>query len=373
MNGTISSPQTRSTTNKAAAIKEEEEEEDSFNNDETSADQELMDAVISSLQVAEKRPAVAEQFSNDKNDSRNMDKVPAYAKIAGRDWTYFVQEPQVNIGRPPDDRPPGAAQSSPAADTQDLFPVNIDLGPSKFISRHHAEISYRSDERDVSRWQITVNGRNGVRLNNTLIKRGGSRPMKCGDILEIANTQMMFVTPNETPAIHPSFIEQATKAAAGDEVEPASQHAHPEARARPIPPSGTTWAISSNQPIAPAPPSFRRVMTPPPRKNAEQAVRQSPLYNRGVMMESTEDIDYSSDAAKDLKPPFSYATMIAQAIFSNEEEKLTLSNIYNYIMKRYAFYRNSQSGWQVSGILLTNGLNSADILQNRTRSDIIFP
>ena len=64
-------------------------------------------------------------------------------------------------------------------------------------------------------------------------------------------------------------------------------------------------------------------------------------------MESTQDIDYSKDAAKDLKPPFSYATMIAQAIFSSEEEKLTLSNIYAWISERYAFYRHSNSGWQV--------------------------
>lgn len=65
-------------------------------------------------------------------------------------------------------------------------------------------------------------------------------------------------------------------------------------------------------------------------------------------MESTEDIDYSKDAAKDLKPPYSYATLIAQAIFSSEEEKLTLNSIYNWIMDKYSFYRHSQSGWQNS-------------------------
>lgn len=65
-------------------------------------------------------------------------------------------------------------------------------------------------------------------------------------------------------------------------------------------------------------------------------------------MESTEEIDYSKDAAKDLKPPYSYATLIAQAIFSSEEEKLTLNSIYTWIMERYAFYRHSQSGWQNS-------------------------
>lgn len=351
MNG-ASSPTPRNTLPRSALV---EEEDDSFNTEDASGDQELMEAVISSLHVADRPVAVAEQFNNDKNQNRSMDKVPAYAKIAGRDWTYFVQDSRVNIGRPPDDKPnqTGAGQSSPAADTQDLFPVHIDLGPSKFISRHHAEISYRSDEGGSSGWQITVNGRNGVRLNNTLIKRGGTRPMRCGDILEIANTQMMFVTPNESPIIHPTFVEQARKVAAGEETWNDTHHAHPEpseSRKQPLPQSVLHLA-PGNQAIAPAPPSFRREVTPPPRKIGDppsQGAKQSPLYNRGVMMESTEDIDYSSDAAKDLKPPYSYATMIAQAIFSNEEEKLTLSNIYSYIMKRYAFYRNSQTGWQAS-------------------------
>jgi Gpi18-like mannosyltransferase len=71
------------------------------------------------------------------------------------------------------------------------------------------------------------------------------------------------------------------------------------------------------------------------------------MYGRGMMMESTQEIDYGRDSAKDLKPPFSYAIMIAQAIFSSEDEKMTLANIYSFIADKYAFYRHSNSGWQV--------------------------
>ncbi|KAI5289985.1 transcription factor [Ascosphaera aggregata] len=76
--------------------------------------------------------------------------------------------------------------------------------------------------------------------------------------------------------------------------------------------------------------------------------QSSPLYNRGLMMESTEDIDFSLDSSKDIKPPYSYAVLIAQAIFSSPEEKLTLNQIYTWIMHRYAFYRHSVGGWQNS-------------------------
>ena len=66
------------------------------------------------------------------------------------------------------------------------------------------------------------------------------------------------------------------------------------------------------------------------------------------MLETTEDIDYSVDSAKDIKPPHSYAQLIAMAILSDPEEKLTLAKIYDWIKERYAFYRHSGGGWQNS-------------------------
>lgn len=243
--------------------------------------------------------------------------------------------------------------------------VHVDLGPSKFVSRLHAEIFY--DGEDTASWHIRVNGRNGVRLNNAILKRGTDAVLSCGDIIEMANTQMMFVTPGDKANIHPSFVERAHRLANGEEELPvtwdASHHTHPAAATTTTDPTKQPTASSSlnddyvppasnGQPsLAPAPQFLKRQVTPPPRSPdtmGAQTAKQSPLYNRGMMMESTEDIDYSKDAAKDLKPPYSYATLIAQAIFTSEEEKLTLNSIYNWIMERYAFYRHSQSGWQNS-------------------------
>ncbi|KAF5095149.1 hypothetical protein D0Z00_003254 [Geotrichum galactomycetum] len=58
--------------------------------------------------------------------------------------------------------------------------------------------------------------------------------------------------------------------------------------------------------------------------------------------------DLSKDEAKDMKPPFSYATMISQAILSTEDHMISLSGIYSYIADKYSFYRHSKSGWQNS-------------------------
>ncbi|KAA8646303.1 hypothetical protein EYZ11_004418 [Aspergillus tanneri] len=312
-----------------------------------SENQDLVDMVISYLETAREEVRVLRDHSNAKTE--NKQSIRAYAKIAGRNWTYYVKTLHVNIGREPDREQKLDEQSSPVTIAARALPeVNVDLGPSKFVSRLHAEIFYDGEE--TASWHIRVNGRNGVRLNNTILKRGTDTILSCGDIIEIANTQMMFVTPGDKANIHPAFVERAQRLANGEETLAswdASHHAHPPSTL------GATGSVSSTgQPsLAPAPQFLKRQVTPPPRSPdtvGARTAKQSPLYNRGMMMESTEEIDYSKDVAKDLKPPYSYATLIAQAIFSSEEEKLTLNSIYNWIMDKYAFYRHSQSGWQNS-------------------------
>ncbi|RMZ87187.1 hypothetical protein DV736_g5582, partial [Chaetothyriales sp. CBS 134916] len=305
----------------------------------------LVDTVVQYLAVSKDAVAAADQHANDL--STDTSKINAYAKVAGRTWTYYIREQSINLGRPPDDRQTAhaAAASSPLADLKEMMPVHIDLGPSKIVSRHHASIYYDAEVPDTGGWHVRVNGRNGVRVNNILLKRGTRQQITSGTILEIAGTQMMFVTANDPVQIATYFIDQAKTMVAGDDIAPAS-HAHPE------PGQLSSSAYPS---LAPAPPDYKRAITPPPQLDArnqhgvfDSKTVLSPMYGRGMMMESTQEIDYSRDSAKDLKPPFSYATMIAQAIFSSQEEKLTLSNIYSFIADKYAFYRHSNSGWQNS-------------------------
>ncbi|KAJ5103425.1 hypothetical protein N7532_003954 [Penicillium argentinense] len=341
----------RRTPQPRTAVKNEsgDEAEDSPGDHDQSLHQDVTDLVISYLNTPPQEIRVSRDHSNQKTE--NKQSIEAYAKIAGRNWTYYVKTLHVNIGREPDREQKSAEQSSPVTIAARALPdVHVDLGPSKFVSRLHAEIFY--DGEQAPAWHIRVNGRNGVRLNNSMLKRGADAILRCGDIIEVANCQMMFVTPGDDPSIHPSFIERAQRIASGHEPDPASvaweasQHHSASQATEPLRPSS-----SGGPSLVPAPNLRQRQVTPPPRSpgtDGQRTTKQSPLYNRGMMMESTEEIDYSRDAAKDLKPPYSYATLIAQAIFSSEEEKLTLNSIYNWIMDKYAFYRHSQSGWQNS-------------------------
>jgi hypothetical protein len=77
----------------------------------------------------------------------------------------------------------------------------------------------------------------------------------------------------------------------------------------------------------------------------------------------TQQVDLADDSAdddssvaseenlysyRDTKPPYSYASLIAQAINSTNNKKMTLNGIYNYITTHFPYYQLAQNGWQVN-------------------------
>lgn len=56
------------------------------------------------------------------------------------------------------------------------------------------------------------------------------------------------------------------------------------------------------------------------------------------------------------KPPYSYATLIAHAILSSKDGRLTLSDIYKWISEHYPYYVPGQHGWQVTCIIIPHFL-----------------
>jgi forkhead protein FKH len=117
----------------------------------------------------------------------------------------------------------------------------------------------------------------------------------------------------------------------------------------------SVYPQGSSSPSAPSYPQGVRIVQGP----------RNVMSPNGTEYSNQGELDLSLESSKEIKPQFSYALMIAQAILSVPERKMQLSKIYEFIMSRYAFYRHTKSGWQVSFFL-------KESLTNRIPSDIIY-
>lgn len=61
--------------------------------------------------------------------------------------------------------------------------------------------------------------------------------------------------------------------------------------------------------------------------------------------------DHTAEEKEDgkgaVKPPYSYAQLIVQALLAPKDHKQTLSGIYNFISEKYPFYKLEDKGWKV--------------------------
>lgn len=275
--------------------------------------QDMVNAVISALQQPQELTNVAQNFANDKNLATE---VQAYAKIAGADWTFYVKSLLIEIGR----------------NTENATTIDIDLGPAKVVSRQHAQIIYNLDLRC---WQLKVLGRNGARIDGNKVPVGSNQAnsLRSGAILDVGGTQMMFILPDSPPEIHPNMLTKIlTKYKENLKKKPFTKSMTPN--------SNNSSSSSLNNLHHNSIKSFQ-MFDKSALSQATTAVSASSLQNN-------LDQDLLKEESKDIKPPYSYATMITQAILSNEDGVMSLSEIYNWISSHYAYYKYSKTGWQNS-------------------------
>jgi hypothetical protein len=332
--------------------------------------QDQVNAVIATLTMPDEHPvAAAKQWANEKNFQQNTQGVTAYAKVAGTNWTYYVKDLIIRIGRPPDNRPSTAGSPTPPPMQKIDDTVHIDLGPSKLVSRNHAIISY--DTSGEHNWQIHVLGRNGVKVDDETFKKESKTVLRSGSVIEIGGVQMMFVLPNKVPVVAPSILRRTRIHQYIVDEEMPMHHLAPT-KVSPYEPVVPVAQRESVPHLDPAPPvEDARSRSGTQAGSASNAA--APGFHRGLLLESTEDVDYSSDSMKEVKPPYSYALLIAQAILSSEGEQLTLASIYQFIQDKYAFYRHSNTGWQVGYPIYTpppSSLQKLMELQNSIRHNL---
>lgn len=318
--------------------------------------QEIADRVAAILEMPDRFVQVTRDHSNDK-EANNSKGIQAYAKIAGKDWTYYVRTLETQIGRAPEGvYPSGTAEevsreegSLPAVDTE-ASRIQIDLGPDKFISRQHAEIFF--DSMGEGCWYIIVNGRNPIKVEDTTLRRGEKMKLRCGIVIEIGRVQMLFILPGEEMVINKRWLRRASLIPPAAEDQPDEKSPEPviPGRANPAGPGGPSYPT----PIAPAPPDYRRAGTPlSSRGGFHSTTPGGTSYANGTMiLTATDHLDLSLEENAKIKPSYSYAQLISQAILDSEHMCTTLNKIYEHIMKNYAYYRNPDkiSNWQVGYI-----------------------
>ncbi|KAI9267731.1 fork head domain-containing protein [Helicostylum pulchrum] len=218
--------------------------------------------------------------------------VQAYAKLEGDDFCYYIRTLQVSLGR------------------KVTNPENIDipLGNTKSVSRQHARLFYNFS---TQRFELMVFGKNGAFVNEQFIERGVTVPLDNKTKIQIGEMAFVFLLPK----------------------------------------SNTDTVNTNNNASPHHNNNFGYISTPHQlEKNIKNA---SP-----PQLQELEDYDMSDDASesselnlynnKDIKPPYSYASLIAQAINSCKDKRMTLNGIYNYITTNYPYYQMAQNGWQNS-------------------------
>ena len=347
-----------------------------------------IDLVVPHLTISKDPINILNTHHNDKlEENYSGQTVAAFAKICGRKWTYYVKDSEINVGR---EMAQGSRQSvGPGGEhnTSNDSRIHIDLGPSKTISRFHAVIRY---DHLVEKWRVEPTGRNGLRVDGEEVRPGQSKLLRSGSVIWIAGTEMLFQDVNIECDIDQRYKDRVVRHE--EEQDDGAQYevlgaARPynlpyyEPAAPYATHNGAMSGVRQDQPtIAPAPTVPARPVTPEP--SPPQPVmklsgkKRSPTKSRGIngmMMESTEQIDYAHDSSKDIKPACSYAAMITWAILSTEDGSLSLNNIYRLIQDHYAYYRNIKSGWQVRLHIVDLPVQADRNVQSRIRFDIIFP
>ncbi|KAH8658740.1 fork head domain-containing protein [Tricladium varicosporioides] len=316
-------------------------------------DEALIVALVPTLLMPSHFVQASQDHANALYEKHNKEGVQAYAKLSGKDWTFYVKNLRNVIGRPPEGtNPQPGTKDEKALGELEHDQVHIDLGPSKMVSRLHAEIFFDGDS---EAWNILVHGRNGIRINFSPLRKGDQHALVSGQILEIGGVEMMFVLPQEEGSLQVDrrYLERANLIQPKPDDDTENDDTDGGA---PISSTSMTGQAARGQngagplPIAPAPPDYRRPGTPvTARTKAPYSVGKSPGYAGGTMLMNADDVDLSLDSNQHIKPSYSYAQMISQAILDTEDEKLNLSGIYQFIQDKYAYYRHQLGGgWQNS-------------------------
>ncbi|KAG5519065.1 hypothetical protein PMAC_002151 [Pneumocystis sp. 'macacae'] len=286
---------------------------------------------ISAFKIQNERSSdiVTNNQNNTIVQTRPLRSVQAYAKLEFNAFSFYVQTLQVIIGRK-------ASRSDQ---------VDVHIGSTKAISRQHAKLFY---DFTSQHFKIFVMGKNGAFVDEQFVECGKTIPLYDKTKIQIDKVFFTFLLPNATEKEN-TENERNTNT---DQVK-IEEFGFPEDN------SGSSDNVLTKSSCTTCP-------------DIELDQEFTKTHELGISSESVNIMDnkvpkfdnvninshnepvFSHDKScnvltkEHIKPNLSYASLIAQAILSSPNKKMTLSDIYEWISQTYKYYKYAQNGWQNS-------------------------
>ncbi|KRZ17124.1 Forkhead box protein K1 [Trichinella zimbabwensis] len=307
------------------------------------------------------------------------------ARLDYENVSYMIRKRSVVVGRQSQNNPPDIG-------------LQADGISASYVSRVHLQLQFGDD----LCWYLVCFGKNGIFLNSTLIPNHitNSTPIPDECTLRFPSTHIRLHF--RSLIKKPSLVEEAEQSSVKRAVFIAPSL---EDSCASLSSMSTTSAESMNKTYTESKTSSSGLL-PQLMNSADEQMSESPASesvcsdnneNALVIVEDNQNEEFSAAAARQqaqftsntgsssdadrvgviylttanssaddnnkktgncladtaassslVKPPYSYAQLIVQAIASTSERQMTLSGIYAYIIKNYPYYRTCDKSWQNS-------------------------
>lgn len=281
-----------------------------------------------------------------KNDSAeaisntNQPTIFAYARLDFQSFTFYVQTLHAIIGR--------------RSENDFSHKVDVNLGPSKAISRRHAQIFYNFG---TGRFELSIIGKNGAFVDDIFVERGNTVPLKNKSKIQIGQIPFQFILPE--PDVIPSPNKDATENTENkiavnlekDEKPASKTEGNKEVNKKEEPkeikelkrePGSTDIKKEKTAPPKPSPKKSKPKPTPPP-PTPPPKVKKPVKEPKKVYKPEEIPPEYR------VKPTLNYSTMLTACIRKYSKAKgMSLSEIYAGIRELYPYFKYCPDGWQSS-------------------------